>query len=93
MQVTRGGGSAEFDHRVQRCPSTYKSTVADPPNCLRAAHVPTAFPAADVVTKLPDNVNRFIGRTYYIGTSGDVPYVAASAATASSPSTRREHNS
>jgi len=54
-----------------------KLTVVDPPNGLRATHVPTAFPAAAAVTELPDDVNRSIGRTYCVGTAGDGPYVAA----------------
>ena len=50
--------------------------LSTPPNGLRAAHVPTAFPAAATVTELPDDVNRSIGRTYCVGTAGDGPYVA-----------------
>ena len=54
-----------------------------PPNGLRAAHVPTAFPAAAAVTELPDDVNRSIGRTYCVGTAGDGPYAAAGIAACS----------
>ncbi len=44
----------------------------------RAAHVLTAFPAADAVTELLDDVNRWsIGWTYCVGTAGDGPYAAA----------------
>jgi hypothetical protein len=43
----------------------------------RAAHVLTAFPTADAVTELLDDVNRSIGRTYCFGTVGDGPYAAA----------------
>jgi hypothetical protein len=49
------------------------------PNGLRAAHVPTLFPAATVVTELPDDINRSIGWTYCVGTAGtagDGPYAA-----------------
>ena len=44
-----------------------KLTVVDPPNGIRAAHVPTAFPVAAMVTELPDDVNRPIGQTYCVG--------------------------
>ena len=44
-----------------------KLTVVDPPNGIRAAHVPTAFPVAAIVTELPDDVNRPIGQTYCVG--------------------------
>ena len=54
-----------------------KLTVVDPPNGLRAAHVPTAFPAAAGVTEVPDDVNRSIERTYCVGTAGDGPYADA----------------
>ena len=56
-----------------------KSTVVNPPQMAsapRAAHVPTAFPAAGAVTELLDDVNRSIGRTYCVGTAGDDPYAA-----------------
>jgi len=51
--------------------------LSTPPNGLRTAHVPTAFPAAAAVTELPDDVNtRSIGRTCCVGTAGDGPYAA-----------------
>ncbi len=54
-------------------------TVVNPPNGLRAAHVPTAFLAAVGVTEVPDNFNRSIskGWTYCVGTAGDGPYTDA----------------
>jgi hypothetical protein len=54
-----------------------KSTIVDPPNGLRTAHVPTAFPTTAAVAELPNNVNRSIGWTYCDGTAGDGPYAAA----------------
>jgi len=54
-----------------------KSTVVDPPNGLRAAHVPTAFPTAAAEAELPNDVNRSIAWTYCNGTAGDSPYAAA----------------
>ena len=53
-----------------------KSTSVDPPNGLRVAHVPTAFPVAAMVTEQPDDVNRSIGWIYCVRTAGDGPYVA-----------------
>ena len=50
-----------------------KSTIVDPPNGLYATHVPTALPAAAVVTKLPDDVSMSIGWTYCIGTAEERP--------------------
>jgi hypothetical protein len=47
------------------------------PNCLRAAHVLTAFLTAAAGTKLLDDADRSIGQTYCVGTAGDGPYAAA----------------
>ena len=55
---------------------TANRPLSTPPNGLRAAPVPTAFPAAAAVTELPDDVNRSIGLTYFVGTARDGPYVA-----------------
>jgi hypothetical protein len=48
-----------------------------PPNCLCAAHVPTAFPPVAVGTELPDDANRSVGQTYCIGIARDGPYTAS----------------
>ena len=56
---------------------TANRPLSTPPNGLRTAHVPTAFPAAAAVTELLDDVNRSIGRTYCVGTAENGPYLAA----------------
>ena len=56
--------------------NTANQPSSTPPNYLRTAHVPTAFPAAAAETELPDDANRPIGQTYCIGTTGDGPYAA-----------------
>ena len=48
-----------------------------PPNCLHAAHISIAFPAAATETEQQDDANRSIGWTYCIRTAADGQYAAA----------------
>jgi hypothetical protein len=68
------GGNAEFGHRVQRCPSTQQIDHCRHPQMPSA---PPMFRLPSSVTKLPEDINRSIWRTYCVGTAGDGPYSAA----------------
>jgi hypothetical protein len=54
-----------------------KSTIVNPPDHLRAAHILIAFLAAATETEQQDDDKRSIGQNYCIRTAADSPYLAA----------------
>jgi hypothetical protein len=77
-QQYHGGGSAKIGYLFQQCPSRQHINRRQPPKLpLHSAHVTTASPPLLQGTELPEDANRSIGWTYYVGTAGDGPYAAA----------------